>query len=55
MYNRGSHDLLANTTKLLDIKYKFYGSGGDLICAQVITTFILQCMQELVDLAKCEY
>ena len=31
VYNRGSHALLTTTTKLLDIKYEFYGSSGDFI------------------------
>ena len=30
-YNGGNHALVATTTKLLDIKYEFYGSSGDLI------------------------
>ena len=30
-YNRGSYALLTTTAELLDIKYKFYGFGGDLI------------------------
>ena len=30
VYNRGSCALLATTTKLFDIKYKFYISNGDL-------------------------
>ena len=31
VYNRDNHVLLATTTILLDVKYEFYGSGGDLI------------------------
>ena len=30
-YNGGSHTILATSTKLLDIKPKFYPSGGNLI------------------------
>ena len=30
-YNRGSHTILAISTKLLDVKPNIYRSGGDLI------------------------